>query len=210
MSAQRRAGSAALDDHGEDSGSASSYDVLVGRGRRAALERSARAARRSAEEARPRGDLRGAREARARAGLPASSTARDAVASSRWPRAEADLLFNLTESYAGDDTMDMNVAAYLDLLGQPYTGAGPARALPRAGQGARQEDLRLPRHPHALLRDRRTRAARPLARHRVPADREAGVRGRLDRHRLRLGRRLDQGADGADRLHPRGVRLARR
>jgi D-alanine-D-alanine ligase len=40
-------------------------------------------------------------------------------------RAEADLVFNLTESYAGDDTMDMNIAAYLDLLGRPYTGAGP-------------------------------------------------------------------------------------
>ncbi len=40
-------------------------------------------------------------------------------------RAEADLVFNLTESYAGDDTMDMNIAAFLDLLGKPYTGAGP-------------------------------------------------------------------------------------
>jgi D-alanine-D-alanine ligase len=40
-------------------------------------------------------------------------------------RAEADLFFNLTESYAGDDTKDMNIAAYLDLLGKPYTGAGP-------------------------------------------------------------------------------------
>ncbi len=40
-------------------------------------------------------------------------------------RADADLFFNLTESYAGDDTMDMNLAAYLDLLGKPYTGAGP-------------------------------------------------------------------------------------
>jgi D-alanine-D-alanine ligase len=36
-----------------------------------------------------------------------------------------DLIFNLTESYAGDDTKEMNVAAYLDLLGLPYTGAGP-------------------------------------------------------------------------------------
>ena len=36
-----------------------------------------------------------------------------------------DLIFNLTESYAGDDTKDMNIAAYLDLLDQPYTGAGP-------------------------------------------------------------------------------------
>jgi D-alanine-D-alanine ligase len=40
-------------------------------------------------------------------------------------RADADLFFNLTESYAGDDTMDMNLSAYLDLLGKPYTGAGP-------------------------------------------------------------------------------------
>ena len=40
-------------------------------------------------------------------------------------RMEADLVFNLTESYAGDDTKDMNMAAYLDLLGASYTGAGP-------------------------------------------------------------------------------------
>ena len=39
-------------------------------------------------------------------------------------KCEADLVFNLTESYAGDDTKDMNIAAYLDLLGKPYTGAG--------------------------------------------------------------------------------------
>jgi D-alanine-D-alanine ligase len=38
---------------------------------------------------------------------------------------EADLVFNLTESYAGDDTKDMNIAAYLDLLGLTYTGGGP-------------------------------------------------------------------------------------
>jgi D-alanine-D-alanine ligase len=40
-------------------------------------------------------------------------------------RSNADLIFNLTESYAGDDTKDMNLAAYLDLLDRPYTGAGP-------------------------------------------------------------------------------------
>src|SRR5215470_1143080 len=40
-------------------------------------------------------------------------------------RHEADLFFNLVESYAGNDTMEMHVAAYLDLLGRPYTGAGP-------------------------------------------------------------------------------------
>jgi len=37
----------------------------------------------------------------------------------------ADLVFNLTESFAGDDTKDMNIAAYLDLMGMPYTGGGP-------------------------------------------------------------------------------------
>jgi D-alanine-D-alanine ligase len=37
----------------------------------------------------------------------------------------ADLIFNLTEAYAGDDTKEMNVAAYLDLLDIPYTGGGP-------------------------------------------------------------------------------------
>ena len=40
-------------------------------------------------------------------------------------RCAADLVFNLTESYAGDDTKDMNVTAYLDLLNLPYTGTGP-------------------------------------------------------------------------------------
>lgn len=37
----------------------------------------------------------------------------------------ADLVFNLIESYGGDDAKEMNVAAYMDLLGLQYTGAGP-------------------------------------------------------------------------------------
>ena len=40
-------------------------------------------------------------------------------------RCSADLIFNLTESYAGDDTKDMHLAAYLELLDKPYTGADP-------------------------------------------------------------------------------------
>jgi D-alanine-D-alanine ligase len=40
-------------------------------------------------------------------------------------KCDADLDFNLTESYAGDDTKDMNIAAYLELLDCQYTGAGP-------------------------------------------------------------------------------------
>jgi D-alanine-D-alanine ligase len=40
-------------------------------------------------------------------------------------RSDADLIFNLTESFDGDDTKEMNVVAYVDLLGLRYTGAGP-------------------------------------------------------------------------------------
>src|ERR1017187_10659847 len=32
-------------------------------------------------------------------------------------RCDADLIFNLTESFDGDDTKEMNVVAYLDLIG---------------------------------------------------------------------------------------------
>ena len=40
-------------------------------------------------------------------------------------RNDAELFFNLVESYAGDDTMEAHFAAYLDLIGRRYTGAGP-------------------------------------------------------------------------------------
>jgi D-alanine-D-alanine ligase len=40
-------------------------------------------------------------------------------------RLEAELVFNLTEAYAGDDSKEAHVAAFLDLLELPYTGAGP-------------------------------------------------------------------------------------
>ncbi|HEX8155564.1 MAG TPA: D-alanine--D-alanine ligase, partial [Thermoanaerobaculia bacterium] len=40
-------------------------------------------------------------------------------------RTQADLFFNLVESYAGDDTMEMHFAAFLDLVGKRYTGSGP-------------------------------------------------------------------------------------
>src|SRR6185436_2497059 len=38
--------------------------------------------------------------------------------------AEADLIFNLVDSFGGDDTNDTNVAAYLELLRRKFTGAG--------------------------------------------------------------------------------------
>jgi len=37
---------------------------------------------------------------------------------------ETDLIFNLVESFAGDDRSDTNVAAFLELIGRRYTGAG--------------------------------------------------------------------------------------
>ena len=43
--------------------------------------------------------------------------------------ADVDLIFNLTESYAGDDTKDIHLAAYLELLGVPFTGSGPSGLL---------------------------------------------------------------------------------
>ena len=43
----------------------------------------------------------------------------------RIAKSDADLFFNLVESYAGDDSMEMHFAAYLDLVGKKYTGAGP-------------------------------------------------------------------------------------
>jgi D-alanine-D-alanine ligase len=39
-------------------------------------------------------------------------------------RVDCDLLFNLTESFADDDTADFKIAAFLELLGKRYTGSG--------------------------------------------------------------------------------------
>jgi D-alanine-D-alanine ligase len=39
-------------------------------------------------------------------------------------RVDCDLVFNLAESFAGDDTADFKIAAFLELLGKKYTGSG--------------------------------------------------------------------------------------
>ena len=39
-------------------------------------------------------------------------------------RADCDLVFNLVESFGDDDTADFKIAAFLDLIGKRYTGAG--------------------------------------------------------------------------------------
>ena len=39
-------------------------------------------------------------------------------------KVDCDLVFNLAESFADDDTADFKIAAFLDLLGKNYTGTG--------------------------------------------------------------------------------------
>jgi D-alanine-D-alanine ligase len=39
-------------------------------------------------------------------------------------RMDCDLVFNLAESFAGNDTADASIAGYLELIGQRFTGAG--------------------------------------------------------------------------------------
>src|SRR3954464_7002889 len=39
-------------------------------------------------------------------------------------RVECDLVFNLCESFADDDTADFKIAGYLELIGKKYTGSG--------------------------------------------------------------------------------------
>ena len=76
----------------------------------------------------------------------------------------ADLVFNLTESYAGDDTKEMNVSAYMDLLGLRLHRRGAARAFSCAGQSYREKDVRLPPDSHAFFRDCLSRKHRSCAR----------------------------------------------
>lgn len=44
---------------------------------------------------------------------------------SKIARSDHDFYFNITESYGGDDTKEPHFAAFLDLVGKKYTGAGP-------------------------------------------------------------------------------------
>ena len=46
----------------------------------------------------------------------------DVASLTKFARVRTSLVFNLTESYAGDDTKDLHVAAFLELLGKPFTG----------------------------------------------------------------------------------------
>ena len=37
---------------------------------------------------------------------------------------DSDIIFNLSESFGGNDTADYNIAAYIELIGKRFTGAG--------------------------------------------------------------------------------------
>ena len=39
-------------------------------------------------------------------------------------RLDCDLIFNLSESFGGNDTADFNIAAYMELTGKRFTGTG--------------------------------------------------------------------------------------
>ena len=51
-------------------------------------------------------------------------------------RIDCDLVFNLAESFAGNDTADYCIAAYLELLDKRFTGSGSHGLLYAPGQGA--------------------------------------------------------------------------
>ena len=40
-------------------------------------------------------------------------------------KSDSDLIFNLVDSYGGDDGKDLHIPAYLELIGVKYTGSGP-------------------------------------------------------------------------------------
>jgi|SRR5579884_3224700 len=40
-------------------------------------------------------------------------------------KSKHDLIFNLAEGYGGDDTKDLHIPAFMDLVGLKYTGSGP-------------------------------------------------------------------------------------
>jgi D-alanine-D-alanine ligase-like ATP-grasp enzyme len=74
-------------------------------------------------QARPRGDPRGPEEDGPRAFYHTLDGTPESLHSLATER--ADLYFNLTESYDGDDTKEMHVGAISSSSGRRYTGAGP-------------------------------------------------------------------------------------
>jgi len=104
-------------------------------------------------------------------------------------RCDADLLFNLTESFDGDDTKEMNVVAYVDLLGLRYTGAGPHALFMSQDKAVAKKIFAFHGiHQDSVLRNFLSRTHRTCPRHFFSTHRQTGLGGWIDRHRCRLGR----------------------
>src|SRR6266849_1839341 len=84
---------------------------------------------------------------------------------------------------------------------------GSARPVAGARQSAREENRRVPWPEDALLGGLPSRPRRLLARREISADRQAGLRGWIDRHQHGFGGPFGQRADGSD---SRAARRARR
>ena len=104
------------------------------------------------------------------------------------PRTAPDLVFNLCESLRGDSRHEVVVPSLLELAGVPYTGSGPL-ALGLALRKDRTKEILRARGvptPEAVTSGARAER-RPTRAAALPADRQADARGRLGRHRQRLG-----------------------
>ena len=124
------------------------------------------------------------------------------------PRMECDLVFNLAESFAGNDTADYCIAAYLELVEQALHGLGLPRPALRPGESQRQEIFEFHGiHTPVFARSFRGRLdfSHDLE---FPGHREARTRRRINRHRVQRRRQFDSRADGTHRLAPCQFRLA--
>ena len=123
-------------------------------------------------------------------------------------RMECDLIFNLAESFAGNDTADYCIAAYLELIDKRFTGSGSHGLL--YGQDKANAKKILEFHGiHTPVFARSFRGRLDFSHDlEFPGHRQARPRGRLDRHRVQRRRQLHSRADGADRLAARQLRFA--
>jgi len=85
---------------------------------------------------------------------------------------DPDLAFNLTEQFCGDRRLDKNIAALLEMLDIPFTGAG-AMGLLLCRDKRLCKQLLCDPHPEEAS---------------LPADRQARLRGQLRRHLQCLNR----------------------
>ena len=102
---------------------------------------------------------------------------------------DCDLIFNLAESFAGNDTADYCIAAYLELVGKKITGSGSHGLLYAQDKAVAKKILEFHGIHTPVFAQVVPRPARFLARPRVSRHRQAGARGRLDRHRVQRRRR---------------------